>query len=150
MQTGQKIAQLRTKSDLTQEELAQRLFVTQQLVSQWENGTRRPDYKTLEKMAEIFSEDIENIFPADERILQELSLCLPENADILIDKLTVKLNDFLQLLSEKERIIFLRRYYFMEDSKEIASRLNIKSNHVRSVLSRVRVKLRKYLSEVIL
>ena len=54
----------------------------------------------------------------------------------------------LSELSEKERKIFVRRYYFMEDSAEIAYRFSLKDNYVRTVLSRVRKKLKKYLTEV--
>lgn len=147
MRTGSEIVRLRTKSGLTQEELAQKLFVSQQLVSLWENGTRRPDYRTLERMAEIFSVDMESIYPADRALLEELSSCLPENKSFSAEELTQRLNTFLPLLSEKERIAFIRRYYFADSSKAIASMLGIKSNNVRTVLSRVRVKLKNYLSE---
>ena len=148
MQTGQKIAQLRLKAGLTQQQLADKLFVTQQLVSKWENGTRRPDYLMLKEMADIFSLNAEDIFPAEETVLDELSLCIPENMTASAEELTDKINSFLPLLSEKERFIFIRRYYFTDTSKEIAAKLGTGSNQVRSVLSRTRIKLKKYMSEV--
>lgn len=147
MQTGQKIAKLRIEADLTQEELAQRLFVTQQLVSQWENGTRRPNYKMSEQIANVFSVKTEEIFEANENILRELSDCIPESITADVTELGKCLNSFMPTLSEKERVIFLRRYYFIDESKEIAERLNMKDNQVRTVLSRVRIKLKKYLEE---
>lgn len=148
MQTGHRIAELRMKAEITQEQLAEKLFVSQQLVSAWENGTRRPDYNSLEKLAELFSVDIDDIVCINETILDELSECVPEHSDLNTDNLNAVLNDFLSELSEKERKIFVRRYYFMEDSAEIAYRFSLKDNHVRTVLSRVRKKLKKYLTEV--
>ena len=38
MDTKDMILQLRTKSGLSQEELAEKVFVTRQAVSRWENG----------------------------------------------------------------------------------------------------------------
>ncbi len=148
MQTGQRIAELRIKAEMTQEQLAQRLFVSQQLVSAWENGTRRPDLHSLEKMAEVFSVETDDLCCINEAIINELSECIPENKDVNIHNLNNILNDFLSEISEKERKIFVRRYYFLEDSAEIAYRFRLKDNYVRTVLSRVRKKLKKYLTEV--
>ena len=41
------IRSLRKRAGLTQEELAQRLYVTRQTVSLWELGKTRPDVETL-------------------------------------------------------------------------------------------------------
>ena len=53
MDIGDRIAELRRRKSLTQQELADRLYVSRQLVSKWESGDRRPDYKTVEKIAQI-------------------------------------------------------------------------------------------------
>ncbi|MBQ1847593.1 MAG: helix-turn-helix transcriptional regulator, partial [Clostridia bacterium] len=44
MDIGKSIAKLRLSRGITQEELANRLFVSRDLVSKWETGARRPDY----------------------------------------------------------------------------------------------------------
>ena len=59
--TGHKIAMLRTQANLTQEQLAEKLYVTRELVSKWETGKRNPDYKTIVKLAEIFSVNTDEI-----------------------------------------------------------------------------------------
>ena len=56
MDIGGRIAELRKEIGLTQQELADRLYVSRQLVSKWESGDRRPDYKTVEKIAEALEE----------------------------------------------------------------------------------------------
>ena len=49
---GSHIRRLRAAKHMTQEELAERLFVTRQAVSAWETGKALPDVETLERIAE--------------------------------------------------------------------------------------------------
>ena len=53
---GQNIAALRKEAGLTQTELADRLHVSHQAVSQWERGETLPDILTLPALAEIFGQ----------------------------------------------------------------------------------------------
>ena len=48
---GRHIRQLRLARQLTQEQLAEQLFVTRQTVSAWETGKALPDLETLERIA---------------------------------------------------------------------------------------------------
>ncbi|MBQ9732644.1 MAG: helix-turn-helix transcriptional regulator, partial [Clostridia bacterium] len=43
METKNILLELRTKKGLSQEELAERIFVTRQAVSRWENGDTTPN-----------------------------------------------------------------------------------------------------------
>ena len=63
---GQKIAYLRKMKGLTQAELAERLGVSPQAVSQWERSETLPDILTLPKIAEIFEEGIAAILGVEE------------------------------------------------------------------------------------
>ena len=53
-----RIKQLRAQSGMTQEQLAEKLHVTRQAVSNWETKKNRPDIETLEAAAEVFSIDL--------------------------------------------------------------------------------------------
>ena len=48
---GKHIKHLRTARNMTQEQLAERLFVTRQAVSAWETEKALPDVDTLERIA---------------------------------------------------------------------------------------------------
>ncbi len=48
------IKKLRKTKGLTQEQLAQQLYVTRQLISKWEQGKSLPDIENLKKLASIF------------------------------------------------------------------------------------------------
>lgn len=52
------IRALRTKKNMTQEELAEKLYVTRQTVSNWETAKSQPDVETLEKIAAALDTDL--------------------------------------------------------------------------------------------
>ncbi len=62
---GEFILQLRKKHKLTQQELADRLNVTSQAVSKWENGRGIPDIELLKKISEVFAVDINTILTGE-------------------------------------------------------------------------------------
>ncbi len=55
---GEKIRQARREKGMTQEQLAQALFVSRQTVSNWENGRTEPDYQTLTRLSELLGLEI--------------------------------------------------------------------------------------------
>ena len=58
---GKHIRILRERRKLTQEELAEKLFVTRQTVSNYETGRSRPDIHTLVRIAEILNADVSDL-----------------------------------------------------------------------------------------
>jgi len=61
------IKKLREERGMTQDELAEKLNVTRQAVSNWETGKTQPDIETLTKLAEIFDVSVERIIYGSER-----------------------------------------------------------------------------------
>ena len=61
------IKDLRKKNNMTQDELAERLNVTRQAVSSWENGKTQPDIETLTQLAEAFDVSVERIIYGKEK-----------------------------------------------------------------------------------
>ena len=59
MSCGKAIQQLRKESGLTQTELGEKLNVTSQAVSKWENDLSQPDFETIRKMTELFGTTID-------------------------------------------------------------------------------------------
>jgi RNA polymerase sigma-70 factor (ECF subfamily) len=83
--------------------------------------------------------------------LEELSECAqtsesPEDT-VLAKDLGGTINRFLETLSERERNVFLRRYFFTESTQEIARRYGLRSSNVLMILSRTRKKLKLYLRQ---
>ena len=67
---GKFIAELRKEKNLTQQELADKLDVTDRAISHWENGRRLPDYSLLKDLCDILSISINELF-SGERIPKE-------------------------------------------------------------------------------
>ena len=148
MQTGQKIAKLRIQAELSQAQLADALFVSRELVSKWETGSNRPDRKMLEALAKLFSVPLNELIDIDAILSEELSSAVPEDYPLDPDVLKADLNAFLETLNERDRSVFIRRYYRLEEPFEIGEKYGIKEDYVRTILMRVRKKLKKYLKEV--
>jgi uncharacterized protein YjbI with pentapeptide repeats len=55
---GNKIAEARKKTHISQAELAQRLFISPQAVGKWERGESMPDITTFNRLAEILGVDL--------------------------------------------------------------------------------------------
>ncbi|MCH5385349.1 XRE family transcriptional regulator [Limosilactobacillus reuteri] len=57
-----KLLSLRKGAGLTQSELAQKIGVTIQTISRWENGMSIPSPKRIKQMADLFNVDGSDIF----------------------------------------------------------------------------------------
>jgi transcriptional regulator with XRE-family HTH domain len=64
---GQFIKQIRQDNKLTQKELADKLGVTYQAVSKWENGKNVPDISILKEMSKMFNIDIDEILDGEKK-----------------------------------------------------------------------------------
>ena len=58
MNTKDVIHQLRTKRQMSQDELAEKVFVTRQAVSRWETGETVPNTETLKLLSNLFDVSI--------------------------------------------------------------------------------------------
>lgn len=61
------IKKLRAEHNLTQDALAEKLHVTRQAISSWENDKTKPDIEALEKLAEVFGVDIEELIYGEKK-----------------------------------------------------------------------------------
>ena len=61
------IKKLRAEHNLTQEALAEKIHVTRQAISSWENDKTKPDIEALESLAQAFGVDIEEIIYGEKK-----------------------------------------------------------------------------------
>ena len=68
MEFNEKLQELRKSKGLTQEELAEKLFVSRTAISKWESGRGYPSIDSLKEIARFFSVTIDNLICSDEMI----------------------------------------------------------------------------------
>ena len=69
MDTKDIILQLRTKKGLSQDELAEQLYVTRQAVSRWENGDTIPNTETLKLLSKLFDVSINTLLGSPRQLI---------------------------------------------------------------------------------
>jgi len=83
--------------------------------------------------------------------LEELGDCVSrqDTPEALWDarELGTALSAFLRQLPQNQRQIFLRRYFYLEDTASIAGALGTRDANIRMTLSRLRKKLKHYLQQ---
>ena len=63
------IFQLRTKNNLSQDELAEKVYVTRQAVSRWENGDTVPNIETLKLLSKLFNVSINTLLGSPQQLV---------------------------------------------------------------------------------
>lgn len=71
MEIGKQIKKHRTALGLSQDEFADKIFVTRQSVSNWENDKNYPDINSLVLMAEVFGISLDSLVNGDIEIMNE-------------------------------------------------------------------------------
>ena len=69
MQTKDVLLNLRTKAGFSQDELAQKLFVTRQAVSRWENGETVPNTETLKLLSRLYNVSINTLLGSPRQLI---------------------------------------------------------------------------------
>lgn len=71
MELGTQIKKYRTEHAMSQDELAEKVFVSRQSVSNWETGKTYPDIKSLLLLSEIFSVSLDQLVKGDIEIMKK-------------------------------------------------------------------------------
>lgn len=82
MQTKDIIFELRTKKGLSQEELAEKIYVTRQAVSRWETGETIPNTETLKLLSKFFEVSINTLLGSPQKLVCQCCGMPLEDCDI--------------------------------------------------------------------
>ena len=69
METKDVILELRNKAGLSQDELAEKVYVTRQAVSRWENGETTPNTETLKLLSKLFDVSINTLLGSPRQLI---------------------------------------------------------------------------------
>ena len=83
--------------------------------------------------------------------MEEIETCTaaPNTVEAEIDtkELAIIIGAFLDTLTLENRVIFMRRYWFSDSYKDIAEFVGLSEKNISVRLTRIREKLKKYLTE---
>ena len=89
---GKFISKCRKDKNITQEELAEKLSVTNKTVSRWENGVNMPDYSVLKDLCNILDIDINELLSGEKDNKETI-----ENLDMI-------LKEYYKMKKQKEKL----------------------------------------------
>ena len=73
MEIGKQIKKYRTEMELSQDDLAERIFVSRQSISNWENNKNYPDIKSLVLLSSLFGISLDTLIKGDlEKMKKEI------------------------------------------------------------------------------
>ena len=116
VKVGKRIADLRRSFGLSQDELAEKLFVTRQAVSKWENGMSVPSIDILSDICRMFSvsfEELLGLFDNERPILDPDDIFRGHDRSFIVSKIAkgeivVDLAAVFYQMSPAERMFLLK------------------------------------------
>ena len=127
---GKFIAKLRKEKNMTQNELAQKLGITDRAISKWENGRGMPDLSLLTPLCEILGVSINELLSGERLDKKDYQEKLEENfinTIDYIDKKNVKSNTIKSIIWLVIGIIGIGLSQFLINDYELQNYLNIVS-----------------------
>ena len=72
MEIDKKLKEARVNSGLTQEQVAEKIMVSRQTISNWENGKSLPDIISVMKMSDLYQISLDELLKGDQRMKEKL------------------------------------------------------------------------------
>lgn len=69
MNFSEKLKELRKTKNMSQEQLAEKLYVSRQAITKWENGTGLPDIANLIAISALFNESLDNLLSEEKSLM---------------------------------------------------------------------------------
>ena len=115
---GKFIAALRKEKGLTQEQLGEKLGVTNKTISRWENGNYMPDVEMLSLLSKEFGVSINELVSGERLATEDFQKAADDNLVTALDNSTFTL---------KEKIAFFKKKW-LKILRLFQKRLVVKSN----------------------
>ena len=105
IKTGKFFATLRKEKDLTQEQLGEKLGVTNKTISRWENGNYMPDIEMLSLLSKEFDVSINELISGERFLEEDFKKAADNNLVMALNNSTFTL---------KEKITFFKKKWLHE------------------------------------
>lgn len=131
MEFCEKIKKIRTDNNLTQEQFAEKLFVSRTAVSKWESGKGYPSIDSLKYMSKLFSISIDELLSSEEILdiaEQDKQQKLKKNNGFIFgafDILSLFIDYSFHYMHLRLIIIYIRFHYLLKMIYLITKKLHI-------------------------
>ena len=102
IKTGRLLQDLRKEHGFTQEQLAERLFVSRRTVSRWETGSNLPDLDILMELSDLYAVPLRELLDGERK---------SEKMDKELEETVIKVAEYSS--EEKKRSALIARVYFI-------------------------------------
>ena len=72
MEISIKMKEARIHSGLTQEQVAERIMVSRQTISNWENGKSLPDIVSIIKISDLYQISLDDLLKGDQKMKEKM------------------------------------------------------------------------------
>ena len=90
MSIGQRITELRTRLNMSQNQLARAMEISRQAVSKWENGQSTPDSAKMIKLADVLDTDVEYLTTGRQVVPSRPPVVLTEIQTVEVERVVEK------------------------------------------------------------
>ena len=88
MEIGKKLKNARVQSGMTQENVAEKINVSRQTISNWENEKSYPDIISVIELSNLYSISLDVLLKGDEKMIEHLeestNVVIPDNRYFLV------------------------------------------------------------------
>lgn len=103
MEIGRKLREARLKSGMTQEQVAERIGVSRQSISNWENEKNYPDIISVIELSDLYELSLDVLLKGDEEMIKHLE----ESTDIIKSNKRIVFSLVLNMLLMVALILFI-------------------------------------------
>lgn len=72
MEINEKLKNARSTAQLTQEQVAEKIMVSRQTISNWENGKSLPDIVSVMKLSDLYQISIDELLKGDQKMKEKM------------------------------------------------------------------------------
>ena len=105
---GNNIAECRKKANMTQAELAEKMYVSVQAVSKWENDISRPDLERIGQLAKVLDTTVESIIYSETGAKTSLKRDIDYSNRLIVFTVNVHAGDDVDVIMRIPMELFLK------------------------------------------
>lgn len=143
MNFADKLKELRKSKNMSQEQLAEKLYVSRQAITKWENGSGLPDIENIVAISALFNESLDNLLSEEKSLMTKHEFLYESSTEYDLDeekRLDIKIGTAHEVIVERtasEKIQILvasNKLNYLEQQvkvkiEESSKLMDVKINH---------------------